>query len=564
MASAPGVVLAQALAAGTRRFTESEWFGSAPHRLLLSRPKAEGLAANPRDLRPASAERGRQLLAGAFQLAGAAMRVGPEGDPWDRAYPTRRFAVALHRFGWMGDLLAAGEEGARTGLRYAADWRRTFGRWNAFSWSPEVLERRVFNLACAARRLTARASEAETAAFAADLARQARHLLMIGENPGRTAERAAAAAVAGCALAGPAGERLIGRALKRLERELPLAVLADGGHASRSPQAGLELLFDLLALDDALHQRGLASVEEVSRAIDRLTDATRFFTLADGRLAAFQGGEELEAAYIAAALAHDDGERRPAMALPHARYQKLEGAGLQIIADAGAPAKGRWSTTACAQPLALEVLRGRDRLITGCAWSPGAHAPPALRLTDGASTASLGDLSCGAPLRGFRAQALGGRLAQGPDEVEARRHDAEAGVWVEMSHDGWLRRFGLVHERRLYLDQASGELRGEDAFRPLEITDESENAPRRYAPFSVRFHLHPEAGASLARDRKSVLIRGPDEGFWLRNDAVEVAVEPSVRLLDGEPRRTTQVVLRGQVRLDKGGRVRWKLSAAES
>lgn len=558
----PGAVLAKALLKGARRQVEQEWFGSAPHRLLLSRPRPEGLAANPRDLRPADAEQGRQLVAGGFVLAGAAMRIGADGDPWDRPSPTRRFAIALHRFGWMPDLLTAGDEGARQGLRLAMDWRRVFGRWNAFAWSGEVLERRVFNLACAARRLTARASEIESAAITGDLARQARHLLRISDDPARAVERAVAAGVAGCALAGGVGETLIDRALERLRRQLPRAVMPDGGHASRSPQAGLELLFDLLTLDDALLQRGQAGPEEIGRAIDRLTDAARFFTLADGRLAAFQGGEAADAAYVAAALAHDDGTRRAANGLPHARYQKIEGHGLQIIADAGAPAEGRWSTAACAQPLAIEVLFGRDRLITNGAWSPDAAGPAALRLTDAASTASLGDLSCGVPLRGMRARALGPRLVQGPARADARRHDAEAGVWLEMSHDGWLRRFSLIHERRLFLDRASGELRGEDAFRPEVATEE--DGPRRYAPFTVRFHLHPDARASLARDRKSVLIRGPHEGVWLRNDAVEVSVEPSVHYLHGEPRRTTQVVLRGQVRLDKGGRVRWKLSAAES
>jgi uncharacterized heparinase superfamily protein len=70
-------------------------------------------------------------------------------------------------------------------------------------------------------------------------------------------------------------------------------VLADGGHATRSPEAGIELLFDLLTLDDALGQRGRPSPEALSRAIDRLSTAARFFTLGDGHLAAFHGGEAI-------------------------------------------------------------------------------------------------------------------------------------------------------------------------------------------------------------------------------------------------------------------------------
>ena len=64
-----------------------------------------------------------------------------------------------------------------------------FGRWNSFSWAAEALERRVFNLACGARTICSRASEAETILIAGDLACQARHLLAVGGGPAHAAER---------------------------------------------------------------------------------------------------------------------------------------------------------------------------------------------------------------------------------------------------------------------------------------------------------------------------------------------------------------------------------------
>ena len=561
--SASSAALAlQAAGESARRLAEREWFGSPFHRLMVARPRPEGMSANPRDLRPVEPENGRRILAGIFDLGGAEMVVGPQGDPFDRASPHRRFAVALHRMGWMGDLLAAGDAGAKLGLRLALDWRRVFGRWNSFSWGPDVIERRVFNLACAARRLTAGASDAERALLLDDLARQARHLTAIGQAPERALERAVAAGVAGCALAGEAGERLIDLAVSRLRHELAATVSHEGVHASRSPQAGLELLFDLLTFDDALHQRGQAGPDDLPRAIDRLTAATRFFTLPDGRLAAFQGGESAGSRRIAAALAHEEGEAGARRKAPHGGFERLESAAMAIMVDAGLPARGRWSTTACAQPAGMEIVCGSDRLVVGCAWTADSGASHALRLTDAASTANLADMSAGQPLRGFAAAALGPRLVGAPRHIEVKRHDAEAAAWLEVSHDGWVKRFGLIHERKLYLDRSLEELRGEDSFRPkLARTVEG---PRRYMPFTVRFHLHPDARASLARDRKSVLLKGPsDQGWWLRNDAVEVSVEPSLHIERGLQRRSVQVVLRGQASDDKGGRVRWKLSRAE-
>ena len=561
--SASSTALAlQAAGESARRLAEREWFGTPLHRMMLSGPRPDGMAANPRDLRPVEPERGRRILAGIFDLAGAELVVGQQGDPFDRPSPTRRFAVALHRMGWMGDLLAAGDAGAKLGLRLALDWRRIFGKWNGFSWGPDVIERRVFNLACAARRLTYGASDAERTMVLDDLARQARHLAGIGQAPERALERAVAAGVAGCALGGEAGERLIDLSITRLKHDLAAVVSHEGVHASRSPQAGLELLFDLLTLDDALHQRGQAGPDDLPRAIDRLSAATRFFTLPDNRLAAFQGGEAVGPRRIAAALAHEDGESRARRRAPHGGYERLESASITVMVDAGLPARDRWSATACAQPSALEIVCGTDRLVVGCGWTADSGASHALRLTDASSTANLADMSAGQPLRGFSAAALGPRLVSAPRKIEVKRHDAEAAAWLEVSHDGWAKRFGLIHERKLYLDRALEELRGEDNFRPVVETEQ--DGPRRYYPFTVRFHLHPEARASLARDHKSVLLKGPSEqGWWLRNDAIEVSVEPSLYIDGGVQRRTVQVVLRGQASEDKGGRVRWKLSRAE-
>jgi len=553
LVSAVGVRLAGRL--------RTEWYGTPLHLWLLNRPAGEGFAAAPRDSRPINPVAGKDLLAGVFMLDDQILRVPPPSDPWNLPSPSRRFAARLHRFDWLRDLIATGEPGLREGLRLTLEWRRVFGRWNGFAWSPDILERRVLNLACAGRSMATMASDAEAASLATLLARQALHLLALSARPQRVAERLAAVGVAGAALGGVCGERLTSAALTRLGSALERTVLPDGGHATRSPQAGLELLFDLLTLDDGLSQRGHPPPESLSRAIDRLTAALRFFTLADGRLACFQGGEEGAPARIAAAQTRDDDAAIPVAPLreaPHAGYQRLDGPALQVIADAGAPASGPFGLSACGQPLAIEVVCGRDRLITNCGWSADAVGPQALRLAEGGSTASLGGGSVGAPMTGFLARAFGARLEGGASKFVGHRREGEAGVWVDMEHDGWVARFGLTHERRLFLDHAKGELRGEDRFIPAP------NATERLTPVDIRFHVHPDAKASLARDQRSVLLRGASNiGWWLRNDAAEVVVEPSVHFVDGHPRRCSQVVLRGRLRADRGGRVRWKLALAE-
>lgn len=544
---------------GARRQLREEWAATPFGRLALRGSRPRGLAAQPRDFRPPELETGRALLAGRLTLADSVLPVGHGGDPWDTPSPSRRFAVELHRFAWLPAVAALGEAGEREALRLLLDWTVLFGAPDGFAWTAEVLERRVFNWACALPRLLPRAAEAEADKLLAVFAAQVRWLLTQDEGPFRRAERAAVAAAAAAALEPRAGGAPLIRALERLSPALAETVLADGGHRSRSPQAGLELLFDLLTLDDVLQQRGRSAPVELSRALDRLTAATRFFTLGDGALAAFQGGEPADRFRVQAARALEGGDSAtPIDILPHVGFHRLTSRRLQVMVDAAPPAAGDWSLSACAQPLALEVTAGRDRLIRNGGWSPEAVGPE-LRGAAAGSTLGLVGASPGAPLAGWRAWALGPRLTGAPREVEVRRNEDDAEhVWIELSHDGWAAGFGQIHERRLYLDATQHELRGEDRLSPAA-------GRGRSADYVVRFHLDPEVKASVALDGRSVVLRTPTAGGWrLRHDAGAAAIEPSTVYEGGLPRRTQQLVLSGHVLAEVGARVRWKLSPVES
>jgi uncharacterized heparinase superfamily protein len=536
-----------------------ESFGAPGYGLTLARPRPTGLAAAPRDFRPPDRALGRALASGRFLFVGASLDAPSPKDPWNRPSPSRAFAVELHRFAWLPHLLLLGDAGAHEGARLVLAWRRTFGTWSHFAWSRDVLARRVFNLACAARRLVQAGDEADAEETLDLLARQARHLLRLPDSPASAAEDSAAAAVAGAALAGEAGQRLLARALPRLTRALGRTVLADGSHASRSPEAGLELLLDLLTLDDALLQRGMETPTGLQRAIDRLTVGLRSYTLGDGRLACFNGGEASSAARVAAARAHDDPEAPVVESLPDGRYERLQGKALQVFIDAGPPAQGPYSASACAQPLAIELICDGDRLITNSGWSPREPERQGFRLTPAGSTVTLGEVSVLEPLRGRLGEILGPRLMGPALKIERRRQDQENAVLIEISHDGWVARFGLAHERALFLDRRADELRGEDRLSPRPGGEGRALA----APYALRFHLHPQVQVSLARDRKSVLLRGASgRGWWFRNDAAEVSIEPAAWFENGYLRRASQIVMRGVARTDAETRVRWKITPA--
>lgn len=544
-----------------RMLTRQLWielYGLPGYAMTLRGAVAQGFASTPRDFRPIDPAPGKSVLGGKFLLAGSSLEAAAPEDPWNRPSPSKAFAAELHAFSWLPSLMLEGERGAREGLRLTLAWFSVFTRWSPFAWGPDILARRTFNLACAARRMGQVATEAERLKLADILARQARQLLRPPGGVAGKAERLAAAALAGCVLAGPPGAAIRKTALARLSGILPRTVGEDGGHASRSPEAGLELLLDLLTLDDALAQLSEAPPEALSGAIRRLTEALAHFTLPDGRLVTVQGGAASTAARVAAALPDTPAEPSTGSVGGVARIRSPL---LTVVADVAGPARGAWSVAACAQPLALEVVCGKDRLITGAGWTPRALDRQGLRLPPGHSTLTLGEGSTGEPLGGWKGDLLGHRLIGRPLHVEVDRRDGEGAVWLEAEHDGWVHDYGLLHQRRLYLDQRLDELRAEERLHPAPGQKDVVRAIA--APYAVRFQLEPGVQASLARDRRSILLRGHSgRGWWFRTDGPDVAIEPSVHVDDGLTRRSLQIVVRGSARTDSETKIRWKLSPA--
>lgn len=553
-----------------RKQIGAEVFGMPGYRFTLKGRTPDGFLAAPHESRPAFPLMGKAILAGRFSMAGGRISVQGSGDPWNRPSPTRAFAVELHRFAWLGSLMTQGDDGAREAMRLFLLWHKTFRSWTPFTWGEEVLPRRLINLSLFARRLSAVATPDEVIVLSQSLAEQGRHLLRLNQNMAWQANKAVALMTLGCVLSGRVGDGFRRTGLKLLPKALKRAVLADGSHASRSVEQGLDLLYDLLLIEDGLAQRSLPVPDYIQQHIDRLTRFVRTLSHPDGSLCAFQGAESIAAEHIEPALVHDDNRATP-VSLPNVleqgRFQRLLGRSLSVFVDTGEAKAGAFGSAACDHPMAFEVSGGRDKLIVLPGWSPAQSDRQEFRIVGAANSLTIGETAILSPVTGRFGELLNFTLEGLRYRVRNRRVDAEeSGTLLEMEHEGWRPKFGLKHERRLYVDALRDELRGEERLTPMEARQGAQaQALPVAAPFTVRFLLHPEVQASMARDKKSVLLRGPGgRGWWLRHDAKEVALEAGAVFEKGVARKATVIALRGVCRLDAPTRVRWKLSPAES
>ena len=536
----------------------------------LSGKSPEALAVTPRPLRRGDKARGAAILAGRFTLVGETLEIAPGESVWDHRAPSRRFAEALHRFGWLSDLLAVDDPEAReTARALTDDWIARFGRWNWFSWEPRLLEGRVRAWLLAGDALfEGENGPLRLRALTRQTRRLARALPVV--EPDRTRLHGAISlALAMVAL--DVGGRAAARAGDALTAALKAQILPDGGHVSRNPEASADVLIALCVLDQAAAERGAALPGEVRRAMDRLAGFMRFARLPGGALAAFHGGGEGDGRAMDLALKHVAGGKKVAASpgfnvAPHSGYHRASAGGAVVLFDAAAPPPSPHSADSHASALAFQFAASGGPLVVNCGWGPDQPGSwrEAVRATAAHSALTLEETSSARQLApGWRRDLLGPQVERGPEPVKARRNEEDLGVWLEASHDGYRKAFGLSVRRRMFLAVDGGDLRGEDGlFRPVD--DGAPADPEARLRFSIRFHLHPDVRASLSRDSLSaLLVAANGEGWRFRTDGGPVRLEKSVYLAAGAPpQRSTQLVISGEAEPFGGGdrapnRVRW-------
>jgi len=290
----------------------------------------------------------------------------------------------------------------------------------------------------------------------------------------------------------------------------------------------------------------------------------RFFRHGDGTFAHFNGMGPTPADSLATALAYDDARGSPVANAPHSGYQRLEAGGTVMIADTGRPPPISVSSDAHAGSLSFELSSGRNRLVINCG-TPESNRDSwrtAARQTAAHSTAAIEDTSsCRFVGDGAVTRLCGTPVIEGPAEIGVDRFEHEGAQIVRASHDGYRRRFGLVHQRAWRLSLDGRRLDGEDVFQPAS---EEAQGGSRAGSFTIRFHLHPSVTASRISDGPMVLLALPGGERWVFSAPnAEVEIEESVFLAaSGGPRRCEQIVVTGQIQTMP--RLVWTFMRAEA
>jgi uncharacterized heparinase superfamily protein len=450
----------------------------------------------------------------------------------------------LHSFAWLRDLSTAGTryQGAPVAEAIMSRWLTAHAEavggaaWRADLWGKRILYWTAHApLILSSRDLVYRSAVLNT------LARGARHLdRAVDKAPEGLGRIAAWSGLIAAGLLIPGGDLRRAYAEAGLARALGQTFGDDGGIVCRSPSALAEAIGLLSLLRAAYEARREPALPEIEATLARAVPALLGVCHGDGGLASWQGGLPFDQARVAATVEASRVRARPLRQARAWGYQRLAGGATIVMVDASPPPGTRAAHGGCASTLAFEMSDGAHRLVVSCGGArfPGAHLPAqlagALRASAAHSTLVIDDANSTAVL-------ADGNLGRGVVEVEIDRQELESGSRLEASHNGYARRYGLIHRRTLSLSVDGRQLGGEDMLLPS-------GRRKRAAPFAIRFHLAPQVEVTLTADSQGALLRIEDGPLWqFRCKGGLLGVEESLWVdAVGRPRATQQLVVAGE------------------
>jgi uncharacterized heparinase superfamily protein len=467
----------------------------------------------------------------------------------------------LQSFAWLRDLAAAAtrERAAKLAEDLVRKWLATYAdqicerAWRADLWGRRIL----FWTAYAPYILSSRDMVYRSAVLNA-LARGARHLDRSADKaPPGLARVTAWAGVIASALVVQGGPARLRSGETGLARALAAALHDDGGLVSRSPREQLALVETLSQLRAVYLAAQRQLPDTTHEALEGAVAALLAVTLGDEALSSWQGGNMLSARRVAAAVEGSGVRARPLRQARGWGYQRLAAKNTTILFDAAPPPPSRAFSGGCASTLAFELSDGANRLVVNCG-GPGdavgtvpAKLAEALRSTAAFSTLTLGD-------RNSTSIHDDGTLGKGVGQVELAMDETGGVIQAEASHDGYVRRFGLLHQRQLTLTADGVELRGQDS-----LIAEGRKRRGEAVPFALRFHLAPAVEVATTADGQGALLRVRGASVWqFRCRGGALAIDDSL-WIDGQGKavQSLQLVVTGETPPD-GTTITWLLRRA--
>jgi uncharacterized heparinase superfamily protein len=346
--------------------------------------------------------------------------------------------------------------------------------------------------------------------------------------------------------------------LKNLEDELGNFVNKDGFVKSKNPEDLFWTLYFLVIIREWLTLSRKQTPAFINIYINSLGICFKFLRFSNGDLPLFNGANQINTEKFYEFL-ESRGYEFKSMENIFCGYAKIKSKKIELFIDANNPSSMLHSRNYQAGPLSFELASNGVKFIcnSGSGKNLGEELSYLSSSTAAHSTITINDTSsCIFQKNALIRKYFGNSLIEKHNIFKQEFKNDKEFIQCIVCHDGYEKRFKILHERQITLFKLKNHIEGIDSLK-------CKNPENKNLTFSVRFHIHPDIRITKTMGNDILLSSNGGEGWIFRSPQIPTKIEKNLYFGNSDNiKETSFILLEGNVE-NENTNIIWHLEKAK-
>ena len=346
--------------------------------------------------------------------------------------------------------------------------------------------------------------------------------------------------------------------LKNLEDELGNFVNKDGFVKSKNPEDLFWTLYFLVIIREWLTLSRKQTPAFINIYINSLGICFKFLRFSNGDLPLFNGANQINTEKFYEFL-ESRGYEFESMENIFCGYAKIKSKKIELFIDVNNPSSMLHSRNYQAGPLSFELASNGVKFIcnSGSGKNLGEELSYLSSSTAAHSTVTINDTSsCIFQKNALIRKYFGNSLIEKHNIFKQEFKNDKEFIQCIVGHDGYEKRFKILHERQITLFKSKNHIEGIDSLK-------CKNIENKNLTFSVRFHIHPDIRITKTMGNDILLSSSGGEGWIFRSPQIPTKIEKNLYFGNSDNiKETSFILLEGNVE-NENTNIIWHLEKAK-
>ncbi|CAO6129856.1 Heparinase II/III-like [Candidatus Pelagibacterales bacterium] len=346
--------------------------------------------------------------------------------------------------------------------------------------------------------------------------------------------------------------------LKNLEDELGSFINKDGFVKSKNPEDLFWTLYFLVLIKEWLTLSRKQTPAFINIYINSLGICFKFLRFSNGDLPLFNGANHINTEKFYEFL-ESRGYEFENMENIFCGYAKIKSKKIELFIDANNPSSMLHSRNYQAGALSFELASNGIKFIcnSGSGKNLGEELSYLSSSTAAHSTLTINDTSsCIFQKNALIRKYFGNSLIEKHNIFKQEFKNDKEFIQCIIAHDGYEKRFKILHERQITLFKSKNHIEGIDSLKCKSLENKN-------LTFSVRFHIHPDIRITKTMGNDILLSSSEGEGWIFRSPQIPTKIEKN--LYFGNPdniKESSFILLEGNIE-NENTNIIWHLEKAK-